>query len=53
MWLDDETTDADQEWVDAHHPRPALLHRVDPYLGLTGTDLAAVSQWLRQHDGSD
>jgi len=49
VWLDDETTDADRRWVAAHHPQPALLHRVDPYLGLTDTDLAAVCQWLRQH----
>ncbi|GIG93357.1 hypothetical protein Pen02_82930 [Plantactinospora endophytica] len=50
VWLDDETTDADQRWVAAHHPQPALLHRVDPYLGLTDTDLAAVRQWLEQLD---
>jgi hypothetical protein len=50
VWLDDEITDADRRWVAAHHPQPALLHRVDPYLGLTGADLAAVRQWLRQHD---
>ncbi|WP_433286621.1 HAD domain-containing protein [Micromonospora sp. CA-244673] len=48
VWLDDETTDADRRWVAAHHPQPALLHRVDPDLGLTGTDLAAVRQWLGQ-----
>ena len=48
VWLDDETTDADRRWVAAHHPQPALLHRVDPYLGLTDTDLAAVQQWLEQ-----
>ncbi|BCB92023.1 hypothetical protein Psuf_093360 [Phytohabitans suffuscus] len=46
MWLDDETTDADRRWVAAHHPRPALLRRVDPYRGLTGADVAAVRQWL-------
>lgn len=50
VWLDDETTDADRHWVDAHHPRPALLYRVDPYLGLTTADLTTVSQWLRQRD---
>ncbi|AVT35557.1 HAD domain-containing protein [Plantactinospora sp. BB1] len=48
VWLDDETTDADRRWVAAHHPQPALLHRVDPHLGLTGTDLTAVRQWLDQ-----
>ena len=50
VWLDDETTDADRRWVAAHHPQPALLHRVDPYLGLTDTDLAAVRQWLGPPD---
>ncbi|GIJ43992.1 hypothetical protein Val02_08780 [Virgisporangium aliadipatigenens] len=46
VWLDDEITDADRRWVAAHHPRPALLHRVDPSIGLTGGDLAAVRRWL-------
>ncbi|MFG2058352.1 hypothetical protein ACGFI9_30450 [Micromonospora sp. NPDC048930] len=50
VWLDDETTDADRRWVAAHHSQPALLRHVDPYLGLTGADLAAVRQWLRPHD---
>lgn len=48
VWLDDEITDTDRRWVAAHHPYPALLHHVDPHLGLTGTDLTAVHQWLRQ-----
>jgi HAD domain in Swiss Army Knife RNA repair proteins len=48
VWLDDEITDADRRWVAAHHPRPALLHRVDPYQGLTSADLAAVREWLGQ-----
>ncbi|WP_091065266.1 HAD domain-containing protein [Micromonospora humi] len=46
VWLDDEITDADRRWVAAHHPRPALLRRVDPFLGLSGADLAAVRRWL-------
>jgi HAD domain in Swiss Army Knife RNA repair proteins len=49
VWLDDETTDADQRWVAAHHPQPALLHRIDPLQGLTDADLAAVHHWLQQH----
>lgn len=48
VWLDDETTDADRRWVASHHPQPALLRRVDPYLGLTDADLAAVRRWLEQ-----
>jgi hypothetical protein len=46
VWLDDELTDADRRWVAAHHPAPALLHRVDPYLGLTAADFAQVRRWL-------
>jgi hypothetical protein len=50
VWLDDEITDADRRWIATHHPQPALLHRVDPYRGLTGADLAAVRQWLGRYD---
>jgi len=50
VWLDDETTDVDRYWVAVHHPQPALLHRVDPNLGLTDSDLAAVQEWLEQLD---
>lgn len=52
VWLDDEITDADRRWVAAHHPVPALLQRVDPYVGLAEADLAAVRRWLRQIDGA-
>lgn len=46
VWLDDEITDADQQWVQAHHPGRALLHRIDPLAGLTNSDLALIRQWL-------
>ncbi|MFF3330237.1 HAD domain-containing protein [Streptomyces sp. NPDC002888] len=46
VWLDDEITGADRTWVSAHHPAPALLHRVDPRDGLTDADLAVVREWL-------
>jgi hypothetical protein len=46
VWLDDETTDADRRWVAAHHPGPALLHRVDPDTGLTDAAFSPVRQWL-------
>ncbi|MEV0731414.1 HAD domain-containing protein [Polymorphospora sp. NPDC050346] len=52
VWLDDETTDADREWVAAHHPGRALLHRVDPHVGLTDADFATVRQWLTPGAGS-
>ncbi|GAB3161190.1 hypothetical protein GCM10027161_70210 [Microbispora hainanensis] len=46
-WVDDEITDADREWVSAHHSGGALLHHVESYRGLTGEDFAALDQWLR------
>ncbi|GIJ24466.1 hypothetical protein [Micromonospora lutea] len=50
VWLDDEITDTDRRWVAAHHPHPALLHRVDPHVGLADTDLTAVRRWLDHRD---
>lgn len=47
-WVDDEITDTDRAWVAAHHQGPALLHRVDPRLGLTDADYAALDSWLRR-----
>lgn len=44
-WLDDEITQADREWVDVHHAGPALLHRVDPRLGLRPEDFAVLGAW--------
>ncbi|WP_207919609.1 hypothetical protein [Micromonospora sp. KC207] len=49
--LDDEITNADRRWVAAHHPRPALLRRVDPHRRLTGADLDTVHQWLARPRG--
>jgi hypothetical protein len=46
VWLDDEIRPADQAWVAAHHPAPALLHRVDPRVGLTDEDFSYIRQWL-------
>jgi len=46
VWLDDEITDADRRWVQAHHPGKALLHRVDPLAGLTDADFALIRRWL-------
>jgi hypothetical protein len=45
-WLDDEIFHADRRWIAAHHPAPALAHRVDPRSGLTGADFDAVRDWL-------
>ncbi|MFF4255257.1 hypothetical protein ACFY1L_29020 [Streptomyces sp. NPDC001663] len=44
-WVDDEITDADRAWVQAHHHGPALLHRVDPRTGLSTDDFAVLTEW--------
>lgn len=33
VWVDDEISDIDRAWVNAHHGGSALLQRVDPTLG--------------------
>lgn len=50
-WVDDEITDVDRAWVEAHHPGPALLHRVEAWRGLTGADFATLDAWLRRPAG--
>ena len=47
VWVDDEITDVDRAWVAAHHPGPALLHRVDRRTGLTEADFAEIEIWAR------
>jgi len=47
VWFDDEPTAADDAYVAAHHPGPALLYRTDPMVGLTGADFDAAADWLR------
>ncbi|NUR87884.1 MAG: hypothetical protein HOY71_27690 [Nonomuraea sp.] len=47
VWVDDEITDADREWVAAHHDGPALLHRVRASVGLVEADFVAVDRWSR------
>ncbi|MDX3095832.1 hypothetical protein PV417_14940 [Streptomyces sp. ME19-03-3] len=42
-WVDDEQSAADADWVAAHHPGPALLHHVDPRVGLRAPDFAALA----------
>ncbi|GAA4206399.1 HAD domain-containing protein [Actinocatenispora rupis] len=46
-WIDDEIGAADRRRVAAHHPGPALLHRIDPTRGLTPDDYATIHAWLR------
>ncbi|MCF3122332.1 hypothetical protein IPZ68_21880 [Streptomyces arenae] len=47
VWVDDEITERDRAWVEAHHRGHALLHRVEPMTGLCEGDLAVVDGWLR------
>jgi hypothetical protein len=47
IWLDDEIGDTDRTWVALHHPGQALLHRVDPEVGLVAADFDTLALWLR------
>ncbi|MGO4649914.1 HAD domain-containing protein [Nocardia sp. 2YAB30] len=51
-WVDDEITDADRDWVAAHHHSPALLHHVNASRGLDHEDFAVLGEWLRTVRGS-
>ena len=42
-WVDDEQSPADLAYVCARHPAPALLHPVDPRLGLRDGDFEALA----------
>ena len=44
-WVDDEQGAADGEFVTARHPGPALLHHVNPRLGLREGDFAALAEF--------
>lgn len=46
-WADDEITSTDRNWVAANHPGQALLHRVDPTVGLTDAHYLALGRWVR------
>ena len=48
VWLDDEITDADRRWIQTRYPAKALLHRVDPFAGLTDDDFAHIREWLAE-----
>ncbi|MFJ8045428.1 hypothetical protein ACIRBX_33470 [Kitasatospora sp. NPDC096147] len=44
-WVDDLITEADTEWVRAHHAGPALLLRIDPRTGLTTGHFERLAAW--------
>ncbi|MGQ4416430.1 hypothetical protein ACN6LA_002181 [Streptomyces sp. SAS_269] len=45
-WVDDEQGPADTAHVAAHHPAPALLHHVDPRVGLRAGDFTVLTNAL-------
>ncbi|MEU7140989.1 HAD domain-containing protein [Nocardia sp. NPDC046473] len=47
VWVDDEITDSDRDWVAAHHQGRALLYRVEASRGLDHPDFAVLEEWLR------
>lgn len=46
VWVDDEITGLDRAWVARHHPGRALLHRVEPEVGMTAGDFTVVQRWM-------
>lgn len=53
LWVDDEIGPLDRLWVEGVHPAPALLHRVDPRRGLTGSDFAVLTAFTAALGGAD
>ncbi|MBX6751379.1 MAG: hypothetical protein IRY85_17230 [Micromonosporaceae bacterium] len=46
VWVDDEISTVDRDWVALDYAGHALLHRVDSRTGLTEDDLDAIERWL-------
>jgi hypothetical protein len=44
-WIDDDISDDDRQYVARQHPGPALLHYVNPALGLLDGDFATMANW--------
>ncbi|MFI1826054.1 hypothetical protein ACH41E_06300 [Streptomyces sp. NPDC020412] len=44
-WVDDEQSDRDDAYVTAHHRAPALLHHVNPRIGLREDDFDALADF--------
>ncbi|MFF3335958.1 hypothetical protein ACFYWX_41670 [Streptomyces sp. NPDC002888] len=44
-WVDDEQSPADDSYVAAHHPGPALLHHVNPRIGLREADFTTLTRF--------
>jgi hypothetical protein len=50
VWVDDELTGHDRDYVALAHGAPALLHRIDPHHGLTEADVDMIGAWLSSVD---
>ncbi|MFF7391732.1 hypothetical protein ACFZAE_25220 [Streptomyces scabiei] len=50
-WVDDELTAVDSDFVTDHHGPHALLHRIDPRLGLRQPDFTALAEFARTDGG--
>lgn len=46
VWVDDEVTQVDREYIAANHPEPALAHHVNPRLGLLDEDFTMLAAWV-------
>ncbi|BFO18578.1 hypothetical protein SHKM778_49660 [Streptomyces sp. KM77-8] len=46
-WVDDEQGEPDRAYVSAHHRGPALLHHVDPRVGLREDDFRTLAGFGR------
>ncbi|SUB40276.1 Uncharacterised protein [Nocardia brasiliensis] len=49
IWVDDEITRTDRDWVAAEYHGSALLHRVDPRKGLQRSDFKVFDAWFAAH----
>ncbi|GLF99905.1 HAD domain-containing protein [Streptomyces yaizuensis] len=49
-WVDDEQSDLDQAYVTAHHRGSALLHHVNPRIGLLQDDFRTLADFARSQD---
>ena len=47
VWVDDETTRYDQEYVDEHHKGFGRILHIKPHLGLRDDDFALLDAWAR------
>ncbi|MGW5634626.1 hypothetical protein [Streptomyces sp. NPDC003832] len=50
-WVDDEQSAADDAYVAAHHPGPALLHHVNPRIGLREPDFTTLRDFASGAQG--